>query len=60
MQLDMELTSELIFFFYFLFQVGFKGERFVFRDLDLSQMDVEAELGGYPFAIVQVLYNNTK
>ena len=34
--------------------------RFRFNDLDIGKFDLEAELGGHPYAIVEVIYMDGK
>ncbi len=38
--------------------LDFPKEKFIFDDMDLSQYDVEQEMGAYPFAIIQVEYQD--
>jgi hypothetical protein len=39
-----------------VFRAAFPQEKFVFDNLDLSQYDVEKELGAFPYSIVLVEY----
>lgn len=39
-----------------IYEVHFYEDKFVFENLDISELDVERELGAFPYAIVRVEY----
>lgn len=39
-----------------IYEVHFYEDKFVFDNLDISELDVERELGAFPYAIVRVEY----
>ena len=39
-----------------IYEVHFYEDKFVFDNLDISELDVEKELGAFPYAIVRVEY----
>ena len=39
-----------------IYEVHFYEDRFVYDNLDISELDVERELGAYPYAIIRVEY----
>lgn len=39
-----------------IYEVHFYEDKFVFDKLDISELDVERELGAFPYAIVRVEY----
>ena len=44
--------------FALVFQASFRPEKFVYEDVDLGEMDVEKELGGYPLAVLTLTYTD--
>ena len=44
--------------FVYVLQASFRPQKLVFEDVDLSEMDVEKELGGYPLAVLSLTYTH--